>query len=387
MTRWTRHAWLTCGLLCTALSTGCATLHFPWDDRTPVASARNPVVQVLCLWEPSEGRDPNGHPCRGFAGQIIFQANHNGEAVKVDGDVAILVYDDQGTPEDQEKPQHEFDFDSGAWSRHLRVGTLGPTYNVFVPYTRKGNHHAVCTLKVRYKPKQGAEVVSDAARIILPGKQKANLSSPASAKPVEPQAAQVEPLAPNRAYRSTSIPLNGPAAPSETDLRLSQRAEAMLQDFLQQQARRRLAAVPAADNVAAADEPDDRTSRRFRLDGAPARLPQPQLAANTPEDAAPVSSGRRNFLAHHPLADADDGGVQSASYTETAVTPRRRHPLADEPAFGNGRRPYDQRVGQSPPVDDASEWSAIDDSTEPVGQHLDDSLEGRTSQVQHILQR
>ncbi|HUQ72106.1 MAG TPA: hypothetical protein VM165_21445, partial [Planctomycetaceae bacterium] len=127
-------------------ASGCATLQFPWDDKIPEASKKNPVMQVTCLWEPSEGRNPDGAPCRGFAGQILFLGNKGGTPVKVDGSVMVYLFDDQGTSEEEQAaPIHQYSFDAVAWSQHLRVGSMGPTYHVFIPYTRKGVYQANCS--------------------------------------------------------------------------------------------------------------------------------------------------------------------------------------------------------------------------------------------------
>ena len=164
---------LLCGCLLLSL-TGCAMLQLPFGKHhMPKASARNPVVQIVCIWQPSEGRDPSGMPCRGFAGQILFLAGRNSLPVKVEGDVRIYLFDDQGTSEEQTKPMHQYDFDSTSWSVHLTKGTLGPTYSVFVPYTRRGTYEAKCALRLRLKSvDQQPAVFSDMAAVPLDGRTK-----------------------------------------------------------------------------------------------------------------------------------------------------------------------------------------------------------------------
>jgi hypothetical protein len=140
-------------------STGCATINLTKIDfRSRKASARNPVVKIICLWEPAEGTDPNGVPCHGFAGQIFF-VTASTLSVSVAGDIKIYEFDNLGTPEEQAKPIHEFNFDSPAWQRHYTYGTVGPAYNVFVPYMKRGVNEATCALRVRYTPKDGSPVI------------------------------------------------------------------------------------------------------------------------------------------------------------------------------------------------------------------------------------
>lgn len=150
---------------------GCATIGLPWSkDRVVRATANNPAVQVLCLWQPSTGRDPDGLPCRGFAGQIIFLSGVNTTPLAVDGDVRIYVFDDQGTLEERSVPRL-WDFDSGAWNMHLTNSSLGAAYSVFIPYTRPGSQQTSCTLRLRLTPKQGQPIFSETASVILPGRK------------------------------------------------------------------------------------------------------------------------------------------------------------------------------------------------------------------------
>jgi hypothetical protein len=139
-----------------------------------VASAANPVARILCFWEPSEGLGVDGRPTRGFAGQLLFMTNGGAMPAEVNGDVRIYVFDDQGTYEEQARPIHQFDFKSAAWSQHLGETTLGPAYQVFIPYTRKGPHQARCALRVRLQPGDGPVVFSEMVKVILPGTTEQN---------------------------------------------------------------------------------------------------------------------------------------------------------------------------------------------------------------------
>lgn len=155
-----------------ALCSGCATLDIPWFDRMPEASRRNPVMQIVCMWEPSEGRDPQGAPCRGFAGQLLFLGNRGGTPVAVNGDVSVYVFDDIGTEAEQGTPIHQFNFDARSWNRHLKEGSLGPAYHCFIPYTRPGNLEAICTVRVKYMPSDAPEVLSDPSHITMRGRKR-----------------------------------------------------------------------------------------------------------------------------------------------------------------------------------------------------------------------
>lgn len=162
---------MSCGiLLCSNF--GCATFHSPFGKKVPTATASNPAVQIIGLWQHADGNDPDGRPCKGFSGQILFLSNGSPVPVKIDGDVRIYLFDDQGTLEEQAKPLRVFEFDSGSWDVHLAQSTLGLTYTVFIPYTRRGVTDANCSLRIRLKPKQGPVVFSDFSNMPLNGNKK-----------------------------------------------------------------------------------------------------------------------------------------------------------------------------------------------------------------------
>ncbi|WP_397568135.1 hypothetical protein [Schlesneria sp. T3-172] len=194
---------------------GCATFHIPFSKKIPKASASDPVVQILCLWQQAEGRDPDGYPCKGFSGQILFLSSKAATPVQCEGDVRIYLFDDLGTPEEQTKPLRQFDFDSGSWKIHLTETSLGPTYSVFVPYVRRGVKDANCALRVRLKPSYGQFVFSDLSNMPLNGNKKP-LSGP-EAKPFSEEETNTEAAAElaSRLHRTTTISLG--ANPKVTD--------------------------------------------------------------------------------------------------------------------------------------------------------------------------
>ncbi len=135
-----------------------------------VAGPEHPVERIICVWQPGEGRGLDNLPCRGFAGQIFFFTHSLPMPVVGNGMVQVFLFDDQGPPEEQVKPLHVFEFTREAWNQLLVETQLGPAYNVFIPYVRKGMHEAECALVVRLVPEDGSPpVLSDMAYIRLPG--------------------------------------------------------------------------------------------------------------------------------------------------------------------------------------------------------------------------
>lgn len=152
---------------------GCSSLEMSSllkRSRFVEAGPNNPVVDVVCLWEPAEGRGLDNLPTRGFAVQMLFLTRGNPEPAQVNGTLRVYVFDDQGTLEEQSKPLHQFDIEGEALQKYLTETNFGPAYQLFIPYTRKGTHEARCGLRVKYTPSGGGPpVYSKMAEITLPG--------------------------------------------------------------------------------------------------------------------------------------------------------------------------------------------------------------------------
>ncbi len=367
-----RPAALWCLALTTIISTlsGCATLKFPWEKRTPVASLKNPVVQVVCLWEPSEGRDPEGKPCRGFAGQIMFIGNQGGTPVAVDGAIRIEEYEDQAGVTEEGEPLHVFEFDARTWKTHLHVGTLGPSYHVFIPYMRKGSHEAHCTLQTFYTPeKHGTPMSSGITQIALGGtkaKPTANLAATQTTLP--------------RTVRTTTIAMDGSSSHDTATHVPRNRMEQVLQEYVAEQA-----AMAPQRQAPPATSQSAPVSERLQLDGSP--IQQAAAWQDTEESTnvrpaglrIPATRAPRNYLSGHPLADAEHEPEQ-AQRTSLAAAPKRRHPLADAGGMdvAEHAQPEPESIGDNE-LPDAPRWSPA----EKLSGHarLADDLEGQTSEI------
>ena len=127
------------------------------------------VARILCLWEPSHGNNVEGKPARGFAGQILFFGGKDDAAVRVDGQVRVVEYDNYSVDDDEPKPLHAFTFEPDAWDVHRTEGSLGQSYSVFIPYMQKHKDTVNCGLKVEFTNKDGRVVSSDITEVMLPG--------------------------------------------------------------------------------------------------------------------------------------------------------------------------------------------------------------------------
>ncbi len=323
-------------------SSGCATLKMPFGkDRMQTATARNPVTQVICIWQPSEGRDSNGMPCRGFAGQILFLAGRNSLPVMVEGDVRIYLFDDQGTDEEQTKPIHQYDFDSGSWSPHLTKGTLGPTYSVFVPYTRRGTYEAKCALRVRLKPADEPAVFSDMAMVPLDGRPKKTSDTENQlTSAVESKAA--DEVVSKTLRRTTTISMAGETMkPTATGIQTAAAGSPALRD--ETPGRVQLAnfevgqesSDPSAQRIEQLEQLvqqmlEQQSGSTIEQAKRASRRVTPASATVTPSPANSAPKRLAEEAAKHPLSDFDNDDAPQP--IRVAAKPRRetlsKHPLA-----------------------------------------------------------
>tara|TARA_R110002095_G_scaffold173591_5_gene150975 strand:+ start:306 stop:1205 length:900 start_codon:yes stop_codon:yes gene_type:complete len=160
-------------LLLSTSVTGCTSLalsSWNWKTAKNFATPKKPAVEIVALWEPAEGKGVDGLPTRGFAGQILFFQHNNSSPVYAKGEVMVYLYDDRGDLKEQSKPLHQYKFDSGAWQVHAVESTLGPAYQVFIPYVRKGRDQAECALRVQLTQKDAPDIYSRMISVKLDGK-------------------------------------------------------------------------------------------------------------------------------------------------------------------------------------------------------------------------
>jgi len=141
------------------------------QERIPQASPKNPIVQVLAMWQPGEGPGIDNKTTRGFVGTLYFFTSKSPIAAKTNGSVSVYLFDDQGEEEEQVKPLHHFIWESKDIAQLGQPGKLGQSYTVFIPYTRPGFHKAQCSLRVTYTPDAGSPVNSEMAYVALPGRK------------------------------------------------------------------------------------------------------------------------------------------------------------------------------------------------------------------------
>ncbi|WP_299463174.1 hypothetical protein [uncultured Gimesia sp.] len=270
-------------LLFSTSVTGCTSLalsSWNWKTAKNFATPKKPAVEIVALWEPAEGKGVDGLPTRGFAGQILFFQHNNSSPVYAKGEVMVYLYDDQGDLKEQSKPLHQYKFDSGAWQVHAVESTLGPAYQVFIPYVRKGRDQAECALRVQLTQKDAPDIYSRMISVKLEGKTPQVTEESLTQQPEQKAKANVE--VDTLARRETGKRLELSSKHKQSQLRSS---EADLN---------RIQQVKAEVMEPVVDERDERIrqleSQMYRLLNDPKQLPAERSRQYT-ADAIPTESG------------------------------------------------------------------------------------------------
>lgn len=280
-------------LLVAPTLTGCSTLAlkaWDWKASKRFATTKKPVVEIVALWEAAEGKGVDGMPTRGFAGQLLFFQHNNSSPVYAKGEVMVYLYDDQGTAGEQNKPIHQYKFDSGAWQVHAVESTLGPAYQVFIPYVRTGREKAECALRVKLTQEGSPDIYSRMISVKLDGKT--------PEVPAEPLA-QEKPVTPNENVLVETLARRERGKPLELS---SEILESRVKQMEQQQS-----AIQQVSAEVAVPEKDDRDERIRHLEEKLDQLMQKQQGSPVEqlnellEDRTPVrsaggqASGYRKF--------------------------------------------------------------------------------------------
>jgi hypothetical protein len=259
---------------------GCASLLKPFGGskhEVVHATRANPVMETITLWEPGEGRGLDNLPARGFAGQVLFFTYKHPTPARVDGNVTIYVFDNQGENEEQSRPLFQHTFSSEEWNALSLQTNLGTAYQLFVPYTRKGTHTAHCSLRIKFEPADGGPpVYSKMANVALEGEKKRTEEPRFSRRRIEPRRFdQADDIAmqqvprPDAAseLRSSSVSLPGRG-------RASAQSAARLQHFAEEMVRaqqginggvEQAAYFTSSDDDDEPDDTDEPSLPRYRL--------------------------------------------------------------------------------------------------------------------------
>jgi hypothetical protein len=208
-----------------AVLSGCAPLNLKKSLPWPLASEDKPQQpqRVTPIWTDTVLYHPDRPPERGFGGRLFFYGGQGDKPVKVDGTLVVYAFDEAGRDPSNTRPDRKYVFPKDVFDMHYSESAIGHSYSVWIPWDKVGGEQKQISLIVRFLPAQGAPVVSEMTKHLLPGKPVEHAGTglaAASAGSIPPGYA---PPTAERQVRPVSYdaPINPPGVqlPTEGDLR------------------------------------------------------------------------------------------------------------------------------------------------------------------------
>lgn len=149
-------------------SGGCARFdlrkNIPWQE-----TSSKPVQSVVVFWTDALIERRSGPPYRGFGGRVYFYPADMSRPVKVRGTLVVYAFDDNLPPPENLKPVRKFVFTNEQLEKVYADSKLGPSYNILIPWDEYSPTSQRISLIARFIPEEGPSVVSEQARVFLPG--------------------------------------------------------------------------------------------------------------------------------------------------------------------------------------------------------------------------
>jgi hypothetical protein len=328
--------WLLFCLVGLANAAGCAqwnvgksfSLPTPWEEKPGTPD------KIVAMWTDTVLNHSDAASQRGFGARVMFFEAKKEKPIKVDGTLVVYAFVEDGRDPNNVKPDRKYVLTAEQLPSHYSKSSLGHSYSVWVPWDEVGGEQKEISLAVRFEPKEGAAVVGDLSRQVLPGRPPSGIAAtPAAVGNPQP--------ASNPAKSPSPVDGAAAAAPASS-------AGTQLVSYN--------AALPSAN------EPlSDPAGRRLQT----VTIPIPSsLAAHTPlttDSASPQV---------HPAASVSRLPATSAQANLPNSPPRARFEPARRRAPGeplarpmSDRGPWPPRPEGSPFVPAVSPGSASDDGS------------------------
>jgi hypothetical protein len=125
--------------------------------------------KVVAVWTDAVATVAGQLPVRGFGGRLMFYEGANDMPVRVDGTLIVYIFDETNRDPNNSKPDCKYVFTSEQLPKHYSKSKLGHSYSVWVPWDQAGGLQKHFTLVVRFEPKNGAPVIGEQCKEMLPG--------------------------------------------------------------------------------------------------------------------------------------------------------------------------------------------------------------------------
>ena len=143
--------------------------------KNPLAkNAAKTPVEIVDAWNSYAQTTPEGTIIRGMAGRVHFyDQQKKGQAVKVDGDLTVFVFDGSETGPLHAKPIKVFQFKADTLEQHYsHQKPLGHGYNFFLPMDEiGGDEQSLCIITRFDNNLDDMLLLAQPVNAILPGRK------------------------------------------------------------------------------------------------------------------------------------------------------------------------------------------------------------------------
>jgi hypothetical protein len=168
-----------------------------WDIRkavgmAPSKPAPETPTRLVTTWTEAVLNRPGETPQRGFGGRLAFFKNGNEDPVRVEGQLVIYAFDESGDDPYKTEPTKRYIFPADQLAVYESESTVGPTYNIWLPWDEAGGVERKVSLIARFEPKDGAIVVGEQTRHLLSGTSPAGAARQQMASTIQPGPSHLE---------------------------------------------------------------------------------------------------------------------------------------------------------------------------------------------------
>jgi hypothetical protein len=149
------------------LLVGCRKLDLyvaiPWfDDEGDVQTP----TSMTAMWTDTVMYQTGAKGLRGLGGRFHFFDEDDKDAVRVEGTLTVYAFDAE---RDTEKPIRKYVFLPDQIEQHQSESSLGRSYSFWLPWDDVGGPQRKLSLIARFESAEGPSVMSDPAKVVLPG--------------------------------------------------------------------------------------------------------------------------------------------------------------------------------------------------------------------------
>ncbi len=159
------------------LFVGCTSIQSKMDAASMSMKASLnmiPVSQCTAFWDAAVRHDKElEKPERGFAGRAYFYGDDSRYPVKItDGHVVVYAFDEIDRAVDDHAPDRSHVFTPKDLKRFYSKSKIGHSYSLWIPWDTQGpdGEAKQVALIVKYVPPRGSSIVSQQAKVYIPGK-------------------------------------------------------------------------------------------------------------------------------------------------------------------------------------------------------------------------